>query len=181
MTRPGLDALPPLVDCSPDDGDRQEQAVRLRADGIEVTRATALRIRRVTVEAEGLQDGQLTNTLPTQAKPMEQDHYSTTEPRGSRLAVEYLFEGFGGYYVDPSWMRLRIDVIAGERPCPVARIAYVADFASGEGHVHTAPVSWINADVAINICSRAGGRVAVTRRPKLDRTYRHWTGTGHDL
>jgi hypothetical protein len=123
----------------------------LYADGVEVTRATALRIRRAAVEADGLPDGQFANPPPTEPRAVEEDPFTSEDPPGSRLAMEYLFEGVGGYYAQPGWMRLRLDVIAGERSRPVARLAYVADTASGVGHVRTVAVSWINADVAINV------------------------------
>jgi hypothetical protein len=122
----------------------------LFADGLEVTRANAVRLRRTTVDAEDLPDGRFSNPLPTQPKPEERD-FASADPPGSRWAMEYLFEGSGGYYNDPSWMRLRIDVIAGERPRPVAKLAYVADTASGSGKIPALPVRWINADVAINV------------------------------
>jgi hypothetical protein len=134
----------------------QVVVVSLYADGVEVTRATALRIRRAAVEADGLPDGRFANLLPTEPKPVEEDFFQP-DPPGSRLAMEYLFEGSGGYYSHPGWMRLRVDVIAGERPRPVARLAYCADTASGVGHVRTVAVSWINADVVINVIREPAG------------------------
>jgi acyl-CoA thioesterase len=128
----------------------QVVTVSLYADGVEVTRATALRVRRTVIEADGLPDGQFANSLPTEPKRVEEDFFEP-EPPGCRLAQEYLFEGSGGYYSRPGWMRLRVDVIAGERPRPVARLAYAADTASGVGHPLNVAVSWINADVAINV------------------------------
>jgi hypothetical protein len=123
----------------------------LFAEGVEVARATALRIRRVVVEAPRLPDGRFPNPLPTEPMPVEHDVHASPNPHGSRLAMEYLFEGVGGYYSHPGWMRLRVDVIAGEAPRPVARIAYAADTATGVGHDYTVPINWINADVAINV------------------------------
>jgi hypothetical protein len=122
----------------------------LYADGLEVTRATALRIRRAAVEADGLPDGRFSNPLPPQPHPADEDPFAPN-PHGSRLAMEFLFEGSGGYYSHPGWMRLRLDVIAGERPRPVARLAFAADTASGVGHDRRVAVGWINADVAINV------------------------------
>jgi hypothetical protein len=143
----------------------------LFADGVEVTRATALRIRRTAVEAEGLPDGRFPNPLPTEPRPVEDDLFTSPDPPGSRLAIEYLFEGSGGYFKHPGWMRLRIDVIAGERPRPVARLAYVADTASGVGHDRTQPVSWINADVAINVVREPAGEwLSLDGRSWLGRT-----------
>jgi hypothetical protein len=123
----------------------------LFADGLEVSRATAVRLRRAEVDAEDLPDGLFANPLPTQPKPADRDTYVTPDPPGSRLAMEYLFEESGGYYTDPNWMRLRIDVIAGERPRPVAALAFIADAASGAGQMPGTAVSWINTDVSINV------------------------------
>jgi hypothetical protein len=123
----------------------------LFADGLEMTRATAVRLRRAVVEGDDLPDGRFSNPLPAQPKPVDQEAFLFGEPPGSRLAMEYLFEESGGYYNDPNWMRLRIDVIAGERPRPVARLAFVADTASGSGPIPAAPPRWINADAAINV------------------------------
>jgi hypothetical protein len=151
----------------------QVVAVSLFAEGVEVTRATAVRLRRAVVDAEDLPDGRFPNPLPTQPKPVDEDIFPSTEPPGSRLAIEYLFEESGGYYRDPNWMRLRVDVIAGQRPCPVATVAYVADTASGTGQVATSP-HWINADVAINVVREpVGGWLSLDGRGWIGHT-----GTG---
>ena len=145
----------------------------LSADGVEVTRATALRIRRAEVAADGLPDGRFSNPLPSAAQAIEQDPYPPS-PHGSRLAMEFLFEGSGGYYGHPGWMRLRIDVIAGERPRPVARLAYAADTASGAGHESRVAIGWINADVAINVVREpVGDWLSIDGRSWIGRT-----GTG---
>ena len=145
----------------------------LFADSVEVARATALRVRRASVEADSLPDGRSSNPLPTRPKPVEEDPFAANL-HGSRLAMEYLFEGSGGYYSHPGWVRLRIDVIAGQRPLPVARLAYTADTASGLGHVRTVPISWINADVALNVV-----REPVGEWLSLDgRSWIGHTGTG---
>jgi hypothetical protein len=129
----------------------------LLADGIEVTRATALRIRRALVEPDERLDGRSPNPLPSQPRSIDLDPFTSPDPPGSRQAMEFLFEGSGGHYGHPGWMRLRVDVIAGERPRPVARLAYAADTASGVGHVRTVPINWINADVALNVVREPAG------------------------
>jgi hypothetical protein len=147
----------PLTPLTPDvrvvrEGKKiQVIAASLLADGVEVTRATALRVRRADIDADDLPDGLAPNPLPTEPKPVDEETYPSPDPHGSRLAMEYLFEESGGYYRDPNWMRLRVDVIAGERPRPVAKLAYVADTASGVGQRRGVSVRWINADVAINV------------------------------
>jgi hypothetical protein len=72
-------------------------------------------------------------------------------PPGSRQAVEYLFEGVGGHFRYPTWVRLRVPVLAGEPASPVARLLYTADLASGIGQPNGLLVRGINADVAVNV------------------------------
>jgi len=136
----------------------QVVAASLLADGTEVARSTALRLRRTNLRVEGLPDGRFDIPLPSAPNERDDDPYPGDDPHGSRLAMEYLFEEAGGYYRDPSWIRLRVDVIAGEPPLPVAQLAYVADTASGAGQRESVPVRWINADVAINVVREPEGR-----------------------
>jgi Thioesterase-like superfamily len=146
----------------------------LFAEHVEVTRATAVRLRRAMVDAEDLPDGRFANPLPTRPQPVDADVFASPEPPGSRLAMEYLFEASGGYYKDPNWMRLRLDVIAGERPRPVATLAFVADTASGMGQVPGSGLNWINPDVAINVVREPVGEwLSIDGRGWIGRT-----GTG---
>lgn len=130
----------------------QVVAASLMAGGVEVARSTALRLRRTDLEVDGLPDGRYPNPAPTSPRPTDEDMYPAPHAHGSRRAMEYLFEEFGGHYSDPSWVRLRVDVIAGDAPAPVASVAYLADTASGIGtRRRELPVTWVNADVAVNI------------------------------
>ncbi|HVX23265.1 MAG TPA: thioesterase family protein [Acidimicrobiales bacterium] len=133
----------------------QVVAVSLLADGIEVVRSTALRLRRADLGLEGLPDGREPVALPG-PRPVDADPFPP-EPHGGRLATEYLHEATGGHYFDPTWVRLRVDVIAGERPLPVARVAHAADLASGGPHRFTVPVTWINADLTVNMVREPAG------------------------
>jgi len=65
--------------------------------------------------------------------------------------VEYRFEDSGGYFHDPTWVRLLPAVIQGEPVSPVARIAHAADGASGIGQPRGLPLIGINADLALNV------------------------------
>lgn len=134
----------------------QVVAASLLADGVEVVRCSALRLRRTDLGVDDLPDGRGRRDLPRRPRPVDDDPFPG-QPPGSRLATEYLFEESGGYYHDPNWIRLRIDVIAGERPTPVARLAYVADTASGSAQRNRVPVRWINADAAINVVREPQG------------------------
>jgi Thioesterase-like superfamily len=134
----------------------QVVAASLLADGTEVVRSSALRLRRTDLGVDDLPDGRAANPLPTEPQPTDDEPYAD-DPHGSRRAMEYLFEETGGYYHDPNWFRLRVDVLAGERPIPVARLAYAADTASGAGQRRRVPVRWINADVALNVVREPDG------------------------
>ncbi len=128
----------------------QVVAASLLAKGTEVARATALRMRTIDLGLGDLPDGMTPVPIPGVAKADSVDFF-TEEPPGSRRAVEYLFEGEGGYFSDPSWVRLLVAVIAGQPVMPVARLAYTADLASGVGQSQNLPVTGMNADVAINV------------------------------
>ncbi len=129
----------------------QVVAASLLAGSLEVARSTALRMRHLDLADQELPDGRCPNPLPIRPRPTDDEPYRVPAPHGSRLAMEYLFEETGGYYRDPTWVRLRPDVIAGQPTSPIARLAYTADLASGVGQPPGLRVTGINADLAINV------------------------------
>ncbi len=135
----------------------QVVAVSLFADGTEVVRSTALRLRRTDLDLGELPDGRSDNPLPTQPRSTDENPFPPA-PHGGRLAIEYLHEVTGGYYYRPTWVRLRVDVIAGEAALPVARMAQVADMAGGGSIWSELPVTWINADVTLNVVREPTGQ-----------------------
>jgi hypothetical protein len=110
-----------------------------------------LRIRQIDLGDHDLPTGAWPNPLPSSPLSIDDEPFPVPSPPGSRLAVEYLFEGAGGYFREPIWVRLRVDVIAGQPASPVARLAYTADLASGIGQVKGLPVRAINADLTLNV------------------------------
>jgi hypothetical protein len=146
-----MTALTPRITVVREGKKIQVVEASLLADGVEVTRATALRVRRAQLDVEGLPDGERPNPLPTSPRETDEDVFTLPVPHGARFATEWRFEESGGHYGNPSWIRLRADVIAGERPLPVAKLAFVADTASGVGLVRALGVSWTNADLALNV------------------------------
>ena len=113
--------------------------------------APALRIRRVDLGDQVLPDGTCDNPLPSEPRAVDNEPFPIGPRHGARQAVEYWYEGKGGYYWDPTWVRLRVDVIAGQPATPLSRLAYTADLASGIGVARELPVSGINADLAIHV------------------------------
>lgn len=135
------------------DGKRvQLVEARLHAGDVEVTRATALRIRRDAVPAP---DGD----------PEPPHHGGPTsgtllEPPGERglsfawHAMEIRFTTGSFWEVGPAfaWFRLRYPLVAGEEPSPLQRLAAAGDFGNG---IATA-VSWathvfINPDLTLYV------------------------------
>jgi len=124
-------------------------------DGVEVARASALRMRTVDLGDLELPGGPVPpgpGTFPVQ------DHQGPTTD-GSRPgmadSVDYayrdqMFEG-------PTWVRLRVPLLASEPMSPLARMAFAADFVSGVGHPRQAPVTGINADITVNVIRYPAG------------------------
>jgi len=135
------------------DGKRvQLVEARLEADGQEVARASALRIRRDAVPAP---DGDL--EPPAHGGP---DGATLLEPPSERAtsfawsAMEIRFTAGTFWDVGPAfaWFRLRVPLLAGERPSPLQRLAAAGDFGNG---IATA-VSWathvfINPDLTLYV------------------------------
>ncbi len=128
----------------------QVVAAELLFEGTEVARVTALRLRRVDLGDVTLPDGLVANPVPLAARPVDDEPFPERPP-GSRRAVEYLFEGVGGYYGGPAWLRLAVGVVSGQEVRPLARLAYTADLASGIGQPRRLPLRGINADLTLNV------------------------------
>jgi Thioesterase-like superfamily len=146
-----LDALVPQVRIVREGKRIQVVAASLFAGSVEVVRSSALRVRRLDLGDLALPDGTCSHPLPDSPCSLDEEPFAGRQAPGSRRAVEYLFEGKGGYYRDPAWIRLRVDVISGQPATPVARLAYTADLASGIGVEPDLPVRGINADLSINV------------------------------
>lgn len=110
----------------------------LRAEGEEVARALALRIRRSPLvlppdlprlaPPPGPERGRASRPPWTEGLPTPAFHHDAVEHR-------FVAGGFdrGGPATD--WIRLRVPVVAGEPPSPLERVAAVADFGNG--------ISWV--------------------------------------
>jgi hypothetical protein len=135
----------------------QAVSASLLVDDLLVARASAVRVRvldlgpHLAERDANLPDGASANTVPEAPRPVDEEPFPDRVPPGSRYAVEYLYEGRGGYFRDPTWVRLKVPPLAGQPISPVARLAYTADLGNGVGHVRGLPLTGINLDLAINI------------------------------
>lgn len=109
-------------------------AATMSADGKEVARATALRIRRAHVE---LPEGSFPAIDPP--APPSAGYDTATPWRHGDLAsfhshaVEHRFVAGGFDRPGPAtdWIRLRVPLVEGEETPPVSRVAAAADFGNG--------------------------------------------------
>jgi hypothetical protein len=128
----------------------------LEHDGLDVARASALRVRV----------GSTPNALTHPKRPDESPPRAPTGHSGSALELagrpvpgfiraidmDRVIGGLGTGAPAIVWYRLRVPVIAGEETSPLARLATFADFTSGNASfLPVTQWSSINADVALNV------------------------------
>jgi hypothetical protein len=105
------------------------EATLSTADGVEVTRARALRVAQAPVDAGTTADPAppaIDSSAPAGASPFGERRF----PGGGieiRFAHGSLFEPGAAF----AWLRLRVPVIAGEAPTPLQRLVAAADFPNG--------------------------------------------------
>jgi hypothetical protein len=119
-------------------------------EGTEVARCSALRMRVGDLGDLPVEQGEPQIGPPTGASRPE-GPYGRSDPPGVAGATHFTFENPDGFFVDPTWIRMRVPVVAGRATPPLARLAFFADFASGIGHPRSLPVTGINADITLNI------------------------------
>jgi hypothetical protein len=135
----------------------QVVSASLFAEELEVARSTALRMRLLDLGDLDLHTGEKAVELPSTPRKVNAGTFPERVPPGSRHAVEYLHEATGGYYRDPAWVRLRVQVVAGRPASPMARLAYLADLASGIGDSGRTGLRAINADLSLNVSRYPAG------------------------
>jgi hypothetical protein len=101
----------------------------LTPDGTEVVRARALKVRRADVDPVRPDEG-----LPA---PPEQGVANDYEAGGGvmfatdAMELRFVSGSFSGVGPATAWFRLRVDLVAGEPPTPLQRLAVAADFPNG--------------------------------------------------
>jgi hypothetical protein len=116
----------------------------------EVARCSALRMRVGDLGDLPVEQGEPQIGPPAGASRPD-GPFDKSEPPGVAGATHFTFENPDGFFVDPTWIRMRVPVVAGRQTRPLARLAFFADFASGVGHPRSLPVTGINADITLNI------------------------------
>lgn len=132
----------------------------LLAGGVEVARATGLRLREQDLTAHAAELAPPGEARPGPETGEPAPHGEFPGPMFAN-ALEVVF--VEGAFSEPGpamgWFRLRIPVVAGEEPSPLVRVAAAADFGNGI----SAPVSWtdgwiyINPDLTIHLHRRPVG------------------------
>ncbi len=120
------------------------------ANGTEVVRASALRLREAPLELPTGTDAADAGGLPPPGSP------DTFEGRsevtfGQAVDISHATGGFGVPGPAGVWFRLRVPVVAGEAVTPLVRVAAAADFGNGI----SSPLDWnegwtfINPDLTV--------------------------------
>jgi hypothetical protein len=127
-------------------------AAAIVADGLEVARCSALRLRLVDLGALALPQGEpRSEPRPDLVRPYR-DPVPDREPPGVAGAAEFAHDGERDqFFVGPTWVRMKVPVLAGQAASPLARMAFTADFASGIGQPRHLPLRGINADLSLHV------------------------------
>jgi hypothetical protein len=123
------------------------------ADGVEVARATALRVR---AEALDLPRVETTATMgdPGAAEPFELDVQFTREGAGvgfwSAMDVRLLRGSWMESGPSAVWFRLRFPIVGGEETSPLQRVAAAGDFGNGiSASLERGKYLFINPDLTV--------------------------------
>jgi hypothetical protein len=134
---------------------------------VEVVRASALRLRTLDDELEPAWHAPDVPSLPPPGDAAQFPRM-TSGQLGFWNAVEMSPVKGQLFVPGPAsvWFRLRVQVIAGEEPSPLQRVAAVADFGNGVGSgIDRERLTFINADLNITL-----HRLPVTEWVGLDGT-----------
>lgn len=129
----------------------QLASIDLLAEGVEVVRATALRMRMLDLRHIPLPQEPPQPSPPEVPIRVHAGHPDSEYRPGMGEAVDYACERPDGLFEDPTWVRLRVPVVAGQRTSGLARMVYVADCVSGYGDPPGVPVKGINADISLSV------------------------------
>lgn len=108
----------------------QVVAATMTAHGVEVMRATALRIRKADLPLEGIVHAE---APPGPEQGTRGEFFATGQSTGYHTAMETSFLEGGFLDLGPAkvWMRMRCSLLAGEEPSPLVRVLVAADSGNG--------------------------------------------------
>jgi hypothetical protein len=144
----------------------------LRSDGVEVARATALRVRTTPPLGLPLPPPDLHSFPSPDSSEVLEVELPTVSGPGFWSAVE--FRGAEGSWgeVGPAtiWFRLRAEIVGGEAPSPLQRVAAAADFGNGVSTVlPRGEYLFINPDLDIHLHRHPVGEwVALSARSRAE-------------
>jgi hypothetical protein len=120
---------------------------------VEVARATALRLRTLDEPLEPAWESPAVERLPAPGAHTRFPRMDSGQI-GFWNAVEMSAVAGELFVPGPAsvWFRLKVAVVAGEKPSPLQRVAAVADFGNGVGSgIDRSRLSFINADLTITL------------------------------
>lgn len=128
----------------------------LTADGAEVARATAIRLRVGDISDVELPVHPGVGRRPDNVIPYGSPQ-GVKDP-GTGRAMQYACEsGKQAFRGAPTWVQLMVPVVEGCETSALERMIYVADCANGFGNAHHLPLSGMNTDICLSIVRPAVG------------------------
>jgi len=118
--------------------------------GTEVVRARALRVARAPITVGTVSERPL--QPPDRLPPVETDRFRPDSYPGGATEIRMAHGEFYGQGPAAAWFRLKVPIVAGERPTPLQRLVAAADFPNGIA----SELSWddwvfINPDLTVYI------------------------------
>lgn len=147
----------------------QTAEATMTAEGVEVARATVLRIRAADVDVpEHPRRAPLAEPEDVPAYTMP-DHHEGDWFHTAGVEMRFSDGGF----LEPGpvtvWMRLAVPLVEGEEPTPLQRVAAVADFPNGVSRVLPSGWLFINPDLTVHLERYPEGEwVALRARTDID-------------
>ena len=118
-------------------------------DGTEVVRARALKVAPADTDA-GSSDPAPPG--PDSAQTDAMDHWKMTTFPGDAMEIRFVAGRFGQPGPATAWFRLRVPLVAGERPSGLQRLAAAADFPNGiANEISRARYLFINPDLTLYV------------------------------
>ena len=134
--------------------------VSLRADDVEVMRATVLRIRTADLPVEeGVDAGapDLPETGAVVAPPFASKDEALEHFHVDAMELRTVAGGFAGPGPGTAWFRLRVPLLPDEEPSGAVRAAATADFGNGLSWVLPPEWLFINPDLTVHLLRQPEG------------------------